>query len=162
VQVGGAQVAQNGKAGPYFLVWPPEALSHQRRAHSTSDEQANLKAEERSEGKHGMASCRILVGLRGCCAPRRADARLASGDTGIALVTCGLASLSLQRAERGEGTARHAADVADVAWSIPEKSPAPEQHAPARAMGLSSTRDLPDGTSAAARQGGGKERPHWA
>ncbi len=84
---------------------------------------ANLKAEEGSGGRHGMASCRILVALRDCCAPRRADACLASGDTRIALVTCGLASLSLQHAERGEGTARHAADVADMAWSIPEKSP---------------------------------------
>jgi hypothetical protein len=106
---------------PLVASW--EALSHQRCVHSTSYVQANLKAEERSEGKHGMASCRNLVGLRGCCALRRADARLASGDTGIALVACGLAPLSLQHAERGEGTARQAADVADMAWSIPEKSP---------------------------------------
>jgi hypothetical protein len=41
----------------------------------------------------------------------------ASGDTGIALVTCRLAHILLHvgEARRGEGTARHAADVADVA-----------------------------------------------
>jgi hypothetical protein len=127
--------------------------TYRRHAHSTSYVQANLKAEEGSEGKHGMASCRILVALRKCCALRRADARLPSGDARIALVTRGLPSLS---PERGEGTARNAADVAR---SIPEKSPAPEQHAPARAMGAFPTLGLADGTFAGARRGGGEERP---
>jgi hypothetical protein len=49
-------------------ILPRVALSHQRCVHSTIYVQANLEAEERSEGKHGVASCRILVALRdqGC------------------------------------------------------------------------------------------------
>jgi hypothetical protein len=91
-----------------------DALHLARCAHSSSYDEASLKAEEISEGS-GTASRRILVTsklLR--AAPTTPPA---SGDTGIALVTCGLASYPAASERRGEakGRPRHAADVADVA-----------------------------------------------
>jgi hypothetical protein len=84
-----------------------------RGAHSSSYDEASLKAEEI---KHpcGAHPCCAHPCCAHPCAQRPASARPASGDTGIALVTCRLSLQRRREARRGDRP-RHAADVADVA-----------------------------------------------
>jgi hypothetical protein len=109
---GGAERANR----PVHTCGPLRTLSHLRRgAHSSSYDEASLKAEEISEGKHGMASRRILH-LK-LLHQRPASARPASG---IALVTRAALSWASSGERRRDRT--HVAELLTMpcSYTLPE------------------------------------------